>query len=242
MIRFLIAITFAVLYCILGIPALGILHLMGKKHPEKRDTKSLHMVQWAFRVINRISGVKLTVIGRENIPDDAPVLYVGNHNSYFDIIITYTLCKGLTGYIAKDDIEKVPLLRNWMRLLYCLFLKRGDPKQNLKVILQAIDHIKNGISIFVFPEGTRGKSEEMLPFKEGSMKIAEKTGCPVIPVAISNTRGIIPRVPIVKPAHVIVEFGQPIYPKELPKEARRSMGHLAQEEIQKMLDKNKALI
>ena len=64
------------------------------------------MVQWAFRVIYRICGVKLTIIGQENVPKDTPVLYVANHNSYFDIIITYALCENLTGYIAKDSLEK----------------------------------------------------------------------------------------------------------------------------------------
>ena len=70
-----------------------------------------------------MTGVKVTVIGEENIPDE-PVLYVGNHRSFFDILLTYSRCKRLTGYIAKKEMEKVPLLSIWMRFVYCLFLDR----------------------------------------------------------------------------------------------------------------------
>jgi 1-acyl-sn-glycerol-3-phosphate acyltransferase len=217
--------------------------LIGKKNPYKRDISSLRMVQWAFRVICKICGVKTTVIGHENVPKDEAVLYVANHNSYFDIMISYALCPGLTGYIAKDSIEKVPLLNTWMRRLYCLFMNRDDMKQSLKVILQGIEYIKQGISICIFPEGSRGDSEEMAPFKEGSLKMAEKTGCAIIPIAISNTRNIIySHMPFVTPTHVVLEYGKPIYPKELTKDERRALGRYTQDIIQDMLEKNKALI
>lgn len=114
-------------------------------------------------------------------------------------------------------------------------------KAGLKTILQAIEYVKKGISICIFPEGTRGDSDEMAPFKEGSMKIAEKTGCPIVPMAISHTRDIIKdHMPFVKPTHVTVEYGAPIYPKELAKEERRALGRLSQNMIQEMLDAQKA--
>ena len=235
MLRTILAVLFAVCYLIIGIPVLFVEWLIGKKNPHLRDISSLRMVQWAFRVICRICGVKLTVKGQENVPKDIPVLYVANHNSYFDIMITYALCPDLTGYIAKDSLEKVPLLNIWMKRLYCLFLKRDDMKASLKTILQAIEYVKKGISICIFPEGTRGDSDEMAPFKEGSMKIAEKTGCPIVPMAISQDH-----MPFVKPTHVTVEYGAPIYPKELAKEERRALGRLSQNMIQEMLDAQKA--
>ena len=239
MLRTILAVLFAVCYLIIGIPVLFVEWLIGKKNPHLRDISSLRMVQWAFRVICRICGVKLT--GQENVPKDTPVLYVANHNSYFDIMITYALCPDLTGYIAKDSLEKVPLLNIWMKRLYCLFLNRDDMKASLKTILQAIEYVKKGISICIFPEGTRGDSDEMAPFKEGSMKIAEKTGCPIVPMAISHTRDIIKdHMPFVKPTHVTVEYGTPIYPKELAKEEKRALGRLSQNMIQEMLDAQKA--
>ncbi len=236
MLRTILSLLFAGLYLVLGIPVLIVEYFIGKKNPYRRDISSLRMVQWAFRVINRICGVKLTVIGHENVPTDEPVLYVANHNSYFDIMITYPLCPSLTGYISKDDIEKVPLLNIWMRRLYCLFMNRDDMKQSLKTILQGVEHIKNGISVCIFPEGTRGKTAEMIPFKNGSLKIAEKTGCPIIPIAISNTRDIIGKpIPAARPTHVIVQYGKPIYPNELSKDEKKALGKITQNAIQEML-------
>lgn len=241
MIRTIFAVLFAVVYLICGIPVLGIEWIIGKFNKEKMDVSSLRMVQWALGTIGKICGIKLTVIGKENIPKDQAVLYVCNHRSYFDIILGYSIMPGLTGYISKDDLEKVPLLNIWMRRLYCLFLNRTDMKQGLKTILKAIEYIKQGVSICIFPEGTRNRGEEgsLLEFKEGSFKIAEKTGCPVIPIAISHTADVIlNHMPKVTPCHVTIEYGEPIYPKELPKEQKRALGAMTKGCIQEMLDQH----
>ena len=81
---------------------------------------------------------------------------------------------------------------NFMKNLYCLFLDRDNMREGLKTILQAIDYVKNGISICIFPEGTRNNGEElsMLPFRDGALKIAEKTGCAIIPISMNNTADI----------------------------------------------------
>ena len=239
MFRTIAAILFAAVFLVVGVPVRGILHLMEKRNKAKIDLKSLRIVQWAFRVIWHICGVHLTIIGKERIPKDTPVLYVCNHKSYFDIIISYSVCDGLTGYIAKQELTKIPLLKPWMLRLYCLFLDRNDPRQSLKTIKAAISHIKNGISICIFPEGTRNPDHTLLPFKEGSLRIAEKTGCPVIPMAISNTSAIIKdHMPFAKPTHVILEYGEPIYPDKLSRDEKKQLGAMTQEIVQGMLDRH----
>ncbi len=245
MIRTIIGILFAILYLIIGIPVLFMEWIIGKINKRAMDISSLRLVQWAFRVITRICGIRLTVKGQEHIPKDQAVLYIGNHRSYFDIILSYSLCPDLTGYIAKDTFAKVPLLNLWMKRLYCLFMNREDMKQSLKVILRGVEYIKSGISICIFPEGTRnkGKETELLPFKEGSFKMAEKTGCPVIPMAISNSAAVFgDHFPRVSPCHVIIEYGEPIYPKELPKSERKKLGTLTRQQIQEILIRNETLI
>lgn len=141
------------------------------------------MIQWIFGVLLFVSGTKVKAEGLENIPKDRAVLYVGNHRSYFDIITSYRLLPGITGYVAKKEMAKVPLLRLWMRYIHCLFLDRSNVKEGLKTILAGVDELKNGHSIWIFPEGTRNRGEEgsMLEFKEGSLKMADKAGCPVVP-------------------------------------------------------------
>lgn len=244
MFRFICIVIFLVLYLILTIPVLIVEWIIGIFNPYARDISSLRMVQWGFRVILRITGVSVTVIGEENVPDQA-VLFVGNHRSYFDILLTYSRCRRLTGYIAKKEMTRYLTLTVWMRRVYCLFLDRQTPKEGLKTILQAADYIKKGISICVFPEGTRNSGEElsMLPFKDGALKIATKTGCPIIPISMNNTAEIFENhFPKVKKTHVVIEYGKPIYPNELDKETRRHIGDYVENIIRETIHKNAELV
>ena len=244
MIRFIFVVLFLVVFLILSIPVMLVEWLIGKKSPNMKDYSSLRIVQWAFKVILWIAGVNVTVIGEEHIPDE-PVLYIGNHRSFFDVPITYSRCRRLTGFVAKKEIEKVPLLSTWMRFLYCLFLDRDDVRAGLKTILTAIEQVKNGISIFIFPEGTRNKGEELsvLPFHDGSFKIAEKTGCAVVPVSINNSVQILEaHFPFIRKTHVVLEYSEPIYPNTLDKEAKKQLGTYCHDLIEATIKKNAELV
>ena len=245
MIRFILCVTYVVVFLILSIPLLIAEWIIGKFSPSAKDISSLRIIQAVFKGVLWISGVKVTVIGEENVPKDAPVLYIGNHRSFFDIPLTYPRCPIRTGYVAKKELEKVPLLSSWMKYLHCLFLDRTDIKQGLKTILTAVDKVKSGISICIFPEGTRNKNTDdldMLPFHEGSFKIATKTKCPIIPIAINNSADIFEaHFPKIRPAKVVVEYGKPIYPDELDKETKKHLGEYTQGIIHQMLEKNKSL-
>ena len=242
MIRLLVIALFLVVFFIFSIPLYLIEWLVGKVNPHARDISSLRIVQGAFKIILFLSGCKLKVIGEEYVPKDEAVLYIGNHRSFFDVVITYARCPGLTGYLAKKEIEKVPFLSTWMRYLYCLFLDRKDIKQGLKTILTAIDHVKQGISIFIFPEGTRSTGAdqaELLPFHEGSFKVATKTDCLIVPVAITNTSQILEdHFPFIKSTHVTLEYGKPFRPSELSKEDKKIIGSYTRDIIQEMVKKN----
>ena len=244
MIRFVCIVIFLALYLTLTIPVLAVEWIIGKFNPYARDISSLRIVQWAFRLIMKMAGVKATVIGEENVPDE-PVLYIGNHRSYFDILLTYSRCRRLTGYVAKKEMERYLTLTTWMKRLHCLFLDRSNPKEGLKTILEAIEDIKNGISICIFPEGTRNKGEEltMLPFKDGAFKIATKTGCAIIPVSMNNTAEIFEsHMPWVKKTHVVIEYGKPIYPDLLDKETKKHIGDYVHNIIQETIKKNAELV
>lgn len=244
MIRFVLVALVLGAYLILGIPVMLLEKLIGRFNKKAQDYSSLRLVQGAFRLILKISGVEVTVIGEDRIPDE-PVLYIGNHRSYFDILITYVRCKRLTGYVAKKEMLNYPLLRTWMKYLYCLFLDRTNIKEGLKTILQAIDYVKQGVSICIFPEGTRNDGEElsMLPFRDGALKIAEKSGCAIVPMSLNNTHAIFEaQSPRIKKTHVILEYGEPIYPKELDKDTRRNLGAYCQTIIQETIRKNQVLV
>jgi 1-acyl-sn-glycerol-3-phosphate acyltransferase len=244
MIRFIASALYLLFYLIITLPLELILYIIGKFSMPLRDKMSMAIVKNAgLLVVTKMSGAGVIVNGLENIPDDTACLFVGNHLSYFDIIIGYTLLKRPTGFIAKKEFEKYPSLNVWMYLMRCLFIDRKDIKQGMKTILKAVEYLKSGISIFVFPEGTRSKDGKMLPFKEGSMKMAEKSGCPIIPVAISNTRELFEvHFPRITPKTVVFTFGSPIYTKDLEGEDKKHVGQYVQNIIEGLLEEDKKLL
>ena len=245
MIRFIIVCVTVVVFLIISIPAMFVEWIIGKFNPGLKDRSSLKIVNSVFSLLLWEAGAKVTVLGEENVPKDTAVLYVANHRSFFDILVTYVRVPRPTGYIAKKEIEKVPLLNVWMRYLHCLFMDRTDIKKGLQTILDGVEKLKKGISICIFPEGTRNKGEEgtVLAFKEGSFKMASKSGCPIVPIAICNTAQIWEaHFPRMKKTHVIIEYGKPVIIKELPKEQQKFVGAYCQKQIETMLNKNKELI
>ena len=246
MIRFIIVCICVIGYLILSIPILLAEWVVGKFNRKAKDISSLRIIQTVFKFILKVTGADITIIGHENVPKNQAVLYIGNHRSFFDILLTYVLCPDLTGYVAKKEMEPIPLLSTWMRYLHCLFLDRKDIKEGMKTILTAIEKVKSGISICIFPEGTRNKGTdelELLPFHDGSFKIATKSGCPIIPMAISNSAEIFENhFPKIKPCKVVVEYGKPIYPEELSREDKKRLGAYTQGIILEMLKKNREMV
>lgn len=237
MIRFIIILIVVTIFFVLSLPAFLVEWIVGKISPAAQEKSSRAVVRFAFGTVMLLSGVKVDYRGLDNIPQDQNVLYVGNHNSYFDVILNFNHLPGRIAFLAKKEFEKYFFLSIWMKFIKCLFLDRKDIKQGLKTIITAIDYAKNGISMFVFPEGTRSKDGKMIPFHEGTFKIAIKSGIPIIPVAMTNTAGIFEHhMPKITAENVIIEYGKPIYPKDLSKDELKFIGETVQKNIQQMLD------
>lgn len=243
MIRFLLCITFVVLFLILMIPVGLVFFIVGLFNQDAKDIASMHLIKGAFKILLFLTGTHLTVIGEEKIPRDTPVLYVGNHRSFFDIVATDSRVFRPTGFIAKEELRKVPLLSWWMVNIKCEFLDRKDMRKGLETIMTCIKKVKEEkISYFIFPEGTRNDGEEgtLLPFHEGSMKIAEKSGCPIVPVAISNTHEILEaHFPKIKSAHVVIEYCDPIDTTTLTKDEKKVLGRTTHDIILEKLKEHK---
>lgn len=239
MIRLILAVTLIVFLLIFGLPLYLLYFIIGKFNKNLRSKISLVTMRIVFKMIMFICGVKLTVKGKENLPEGA-VLYVANHRSIFDIFVGYSQVDRLTGFVSKKEIKKYPIVPWWMEFMNCLFLDRSSAKAGLKTILQAVDYAKNGISIFIFPEGTRSKDGTVAEFKAGSFKIAEKAGVPVVPVAFDRTEDIFERQkPFIKSARVTMSYGKPIYINELDKEDKKKVHEMAREAIVEMIEANK---
>lgn len=226
MIRFIVIVLYLLLYLILSIPVLFVEWIIGKCNPALKDKSSKAIVGWGFRCITRLAGTRLIVRGTERIPRDTAVLYVGNHRSYFDIVLTLSAFPRVTGYVAKREMLRWPLLNLWMKNIHCLFLDRENIKEGLKTILKGVEEVKAGISLCIFPEGTRNKvNDTFLPFHDGSFKIAEKGRVPVVPMVIVNSAGVFEdHFPRIRKATVVIEFQEPVYLDKLDKETKKSPG------------------
>ncbi len=213
---------------------------LGKKDHVQQLEYSQYHISNALRHILFLAGVKVKVKGIENIPKDRACLFITNHRGYFDILLGYTTIPMRCSYIAKKEMEHMPLIAPWMRLLDCQFLDRDNIKEGMKTILTAIDLVKSGQSIVISPEGTRNTGDELLPFHEGSFKIATKSGCPIIPVAINNTNAVFEdQLPWIKSAKVCIEYGKPLYLEEMTKEQKKALPETTKAIIQEMYLENK---
>ena len=199
------------------------LRKLWKKEPAKSWAKGRKYVSGFFKTELKISGCEIETIGYENIPNDTPVLFVGNHRSYFDILIYHESVNRPVGFIAKKEMEKLPLLPLYMNDIGCLFLDRNDIKQGLATINTGAEYLKMGHNMILFPEGTRNQKDELLPFKDGGYKMAEKAKVPIVPVAISGSDLLLESAPkkIIRGHKVVIEFGKPYNPSDFsPKERK----------------------
>lgn len=173
---------------------------------------------WARLQIN-MNGAKIHVIGAENVPKDGAVLFISNHQSDFDIPIFMSCIDKPKGFIAKIEIDKIPLLRTWMRHLRCVFMDRSSLRKSAEAIAEGIKILKSGYSLVIFPEGTRSKTGKIGEFKQGSFKLATKAKVPIVPVTLKNTRMLFEGCGYrMTPAEVEVIIHAPIETADLEKE------------------------
>ena len=224
---------------IIGLPTMLIILLIRLFSKKAARKFTYCFVRGVMGLFLHISGTKITVEGRENIPEKGtPVLFISNHRSYFDIICGYAKIPGYYGFIGKKEFQKVPVMAQWMDLLGCIFLDRENPREGIRSINAAVDEIQDGYSMWICPEGTRSQLDKMLPFKEGSFKIAEKAGVPVVPVAFTHTDDILENhMPKIRKAHVTIAVGAPIETAGLSRPELKVLHQKVYDEIQQMYEK-----
>lgn len=141
---------------------------------------------WGTNIVKKLK-ITLNVEGLENIPE-GPVVFVSNHQGYGDIPM---YCAAITtkqfGFVAKEELGKIPYFGNWIRDIRSVFIKRNDPRASLRAIDEGIQFLNDGFSLVIFPEGTRSKGPDMSDFKKGSLRLATKPGVPIVPVTVNNT-------------------------------------------------------
>ena len=143
------------------------------KIKQKEALVSKCVTAWAWSLL-KLAGVRLTVSGKENIPNET-CIYVSNHQGNFDIPILLTCLDKPHALLAKKEIRKIPMVRTWMKLFGCIFIDRNNMRNAMTAINEAIEAVKQGKSMIIFPEGTRSKGGEMGQFKGGAFRVCEKS-------------------------------------------------------------------
>lgn len=184
------------------------------------------LILWANFCLKK-AGIRLNVKGMENLPDGACV-FIGNHQGYFDIPALIAAVDRPVGYIAKKEILNHKYISYWMKKIHCVFIDRDNIKESLKAINQGVEYVKSGFNMAIFPEGTRSKGETIGEFKKGSMKLATKSGAPIVPVAINGTYKAreANKFNAIKPADVTVTICKPIILSELAKEEHSNLAEI----------------
>ena len=193
------------------------LEIRGK---DKERTNAIFKIthSWA-KYVMWLSGAKVNVHGRENIIKDEAVLFVSNHQSFFDIPLIMSTIDVPQGFIAKKELEKWPIVSMWMKYIHCVFMDRENIRKSAEAIVQGIQILKSGYSMFIFPEGTRSKGKPATSFKAGSFKLALKSKVKVIPVTINGSYKILDaNGGKIKASNVEVYIHEPIDVTELSKE------------------------
>lgn len=203
-------------------------------------------VQWAYNKMRKWcvarvkdSGIRVIVSGEENVPTDTNVLFVSNHQGDFDIPILVACVPKDKSFVAKAELGKAKILKRWIDYLGCVLIDRSDMKQSMKAILEAIDLIKKGKTMVIFPEGKRSRSSQIGEFKAGSFKLATKTNVPIVPITIDGSYKVKEQNNnIIIPADVTVHIHEPIITKNLSKQEKDNLPELVKSIIASKLPSN----
>ncbi len=179
---------------------------------------------WA-RSLLRLAGVTVEITGLENIPEGAAV-FVPNHQSYFDIPVLLAWLDKPHPLVSKVEVKKIPLIRQWMELLGCVFIDRSNARQSVAALGDAAKTmVERRRSLIIFPEGTRSRGETVGEFKNGGFRAALKAGVPLVPVVIDGTyRAMEANHMWIKPAAVKVQVLEPIPTAGMSREETKEIG------------------
>ena len=161
-----------------------------------------------------ISGMKVVIRHAEHIQRSRAAVYAANHASHVEPPILYLALSGLfprLRILYKAELRKLPILVRAFDLAGFVPLERGNREQSLPAIERAAEALREGNSFLIFPEGTRSRTGDLLPFKKGGFIMAIKAEAPIVPVAIRGTRDAMRKGSlIIRPVQVTVSFGAPI--------------------------------
>jgi 1-acyl-sn-glycerol-3-phosphate acyltransferase len=178
---------------------------------------------WARDLLDA-AGTPVRVEGLERIPRDQPVVYASNHSSMFDIWALAATLPGSVRFVAKHELARIPLVGPAMVRAGHIMIDRPHPRRALEGYAQAGAVIRSGISAVVFPEGTRSRTGDLLPFKNAPFGLAIAAQAPVVPVYVDHTFEILPKGALrLRPRPIHIRVGDPIATAGMRLEQRQEL-------------------
>ena len=182
------------------------------------------------------SGIRYRVIGKEQLPLDQAAVYCSNHESNVDPPVLFDALHPMMHILYKHEIDRIPILARAFRLGGFIPVDRRNKESAMRSIEAGARSIRQGNSFLIFPEGTRSRSGDLLPFKKGGFIMAIKAQAPIVPVAITGGRAAMKRgSPLVYPVHVTIKVGQPIETAGLSLDERDDLIERVRAEIAALL-------
>lgn len=168
------------------------------------------MASFWGRLLLRSTGSVVIIEGRENLPDHRNICFISNHQGLFDIPVLLGFLGTELGFIAKQELFKIPILSYWMKELNCIFINRKSARDAIKSFETGAKIIRSGYPIVIFPEGTRSKSNQVAPFHYGSLKLAIMSEADIVPITICGTWKIFEKDHRIRPQTIKISILEPI--------------------------------
>jgi len=196
-----------------------------------------HYARWWARIQLLVSGVRVKVKGLEHLDKESPHIYMSNHQGSYDIFALLSCLPVQFRWIAKKELFAIPIFGWAMRAANYISIDRSGKRKALESIERAANKIRGGVSVVVFPEGTRSRNGSLQPFKRGGFTLAIKSGVPIIPITINGSWDVMPRDSMrVQPGGIRVSIDSAIQTTSLSLRER----DVLMEKVKETLEKNLA--
>jgi 1-acyl-sn-glycerol-3-phosphate acyltransferase len=204
----LYGVYFGVVFLLWIVPTWTIVHFIRDHRAAGRFTSA------ALKILFGLIGCRVTVVGKEHMDTPGAKIFASNHTSYFDVL---PLMLGLGvpyRFVAKLEVGRMPFIGTFLKHMGHLKFDRTDAESRLRQAQEIEEFLRNGESIFVFPEGTFTREDGVRPFQLGAFKAAVATGAPILPVSLAGTRRFLrDGTYLPRPGNVTITLSPPIYPR-----------------------------